>query len=136
MFKTHPPLEERIRRLRELGAGRNGVARQSTSSPGSSENITESRTPVRVAEVRAEDALALEADLLRAALRGDVVRVGDQLEPLELELVEAPAREQPERSGAQAPPSCGRCDPVADPTTVAVRVHAHPDRADDARPRA
>jgi heat shock protein HtpX len=24
MFKTHPPLEERIRRLRELGAGRNG----------------------------------------------------------------------------------------------------------------
>ena len=24
MFKTHPPLEERIRRLRELGAGANG----------------------------------------------------------------------------------------------------------------
>ena len=24
MFKTHPPLEERVRRLRELGAGGNG----------------------------------------------------------------------------------------------------------------
>jgi heat shock protein HtpX len=24
MFKTHPPLDERVRRLRELGAGRNG----------------------------------------------------------------------------------------------------------------
>ena len=24
MFKTHPPLELRVRRLRELGAGRNG----------------------------------------------------------------------------------------------------------------
>ena len=24
MFKTHPPLEDRVRRLRELGAGSNG----------------------------------------------------------------------------------------------------------------
>jgi heat shock protein HtpX len=29
MFKTHPPLDERIRRLRELGAGSNGRAPQS-----------------------------------------------------------------------------------------------------------
>jgi heat shock protein HtpX len=27
MFKTHPPLEERVRRLRELGASSNGKPR-------------------------------------------------------------------------------------------------------------
>jgi heat shock protein HtpX len=44
MFKTHPPLDVRIRRLRELGAGANGrAASHSRSSPGNSENITESR---------------------------------------------------------------------------------------------
>jgi len=31
MFKTHPPLEERLRRLRELGAGRNGRSAESVS---------------------------------------------------------------------------------------------------------
>lgn len=31
MFKTHPPLEDRVRRLRELGAGRNGRGRGAVS---------------------------------------------------------------------------------------------------------
>jgi hypothetical protein len=42
-------------------------------------------------QVSAQHALALEADFLGNALRGDVVRIGDQLEPLELRLVEPEA---------------------------------------------
>ena len=39
-------------------------------------------------EVRAEDALAQETDLLGDALRRDVVGIGDEIDALELELVE------------------------------------------------
>ena len=54
--------------------------------------MTESRRPpVRVDEVRAQNALAAEADLLGHALGGEVVGVGDQLEPAEPELLEAEA---------------------------------------------
>jgi hypothetical protein len=42
-------------------------------------------------QVCAQQALALEADLLGDALRGDVVRIGDELEPLEPQLVEPEA---------------------------------------------
>ena len=32
MFKTHPPLDARVRRLRELGAGQNGRVSESSLS--------------------------------------------------------------------------------------------------------
>ncbi len=32
MFKTHPPLDARVRRLRELGAGQNGRVPESSLS--------------------------------------------------------------------------------------------------------
>ena len=79
-------------------------SRHSRSSPGSSENITESRIrPSRVPQVRTEDALAPEPDLLGDALRGHVVGIGEQLDPLELELLERVAREQPQRARARSP---------------------------------
>ena len=45
-----------------------------------------------MAEMRTQDALTLEADLLGHTLRGDVVRIGDEVQPLQPALVERPPR--------------------------------------------
>jgi hypothetical protein len=42
--------------------------------------------------VRSQDSLPLEADLLRDALGGEVLDVGQQVKPLEVELVEGSGR--------------------------------------------
>ncbi len=53
--------------------------------------------------MRAQHALALEADLLGDALGRDVVRIGDEIDALQLELVERVTREEPKRARADAP---------------------------------
>ena len=53
--------------------------------------------------MRAKDAFALEPDLLGDALGRDVVRIGDEIETLELEVVERVTREQAQRSRADSP---------------------------------
>jgi hypothetical protein len=51
-----------------------------------------------MAQVRSQDSLPLEADLLRDALGGEVLDVGQQVKPLEVELVEGTAAEPPQRA--------------------------------------
>ncbi len=55
-------------------------------------------------EVRAEHALAPEPDLLGDALRRDVVRIGDEIDALQLEIVERLAREESQRPRADSRP--------------------------------
>ena len=104
----------RVRRLRELGAGPNGRVPRVVTLEARQVAARTSRVAnaaVRVPEVRAQDAFALEADLLGDALRRDVVRIGHQIDPLELELVEPMPSEQPTARGADASPTCGCARP-------------------------
>ncbi|MBM2824006.1 MAG: hypothetical protein HW413_2752, partial [Thermoleophilia bacterium] len=48
-----------------------------------------------MAKMCAQDSLPPKAHLLGYSLGGDVVRVGDEVEALERELVESPPREKP-----------------------------------------
>jgi len=78
-------------------------------------------------KVVAQDALALEADLLGDALRGAVVGIGDEVDALQPELIECVARQnaQGARTGALAP--SGRSDPVADSRSILVSVDTYAD---------
>jgi hypothetical protein len=60
------------------------------------------------------DPVALRAEPLGHADRRGVVRLDEQLDPLEAELVEAPGDEQARRRGGQAGAAGGRHDPVAE----------------------
>ena len=74
MFVTHPPLGERVRRLRELDPEwRDRLRAASSSSPGRSENITPSRLgPSRVGSIERRTRFPPEAapSRPRAATRG------------------------------------------------------------------
>ena len=48
--------------------------------------------------MRAQDSLPSEPHLLGHTLRGRVVRVSDEIQPLKRELVESPPREKPQRT--------------------------------------
>ena len=76
-------------------------------------------------EVRAENALAAEADLLGDALGGVVVGVGDQVEPAQPEIVEAEAADETERAGRDAAPRASGA-PVADASVPVCFVHRIP----------
>src|SRR4029078_9267376 len=109
MFKTHPPLDSRIRRLRELGAGSNGRV----SGPSVSELAGEQRedhgvaqAPVGVQQMRPHDALALKPDLLGDALRSKVLGIGDEVDASQPEILERVASEKAKRAGAR-PVSAG-----------------------------
>src|SRR5437016_2826074 len=81
-------------------------------------------------QVGAQHALALESDLLSNPLRSAVVRVGDQLEPLESEIFECVFAEKPKCSSRYTAPSRFRGAPIADVPRARI-VHAHSDRPDD-----
>ena len=137
MFKTHPPLDDRVRRLRELGAGQNGRVPDVVtlrSSPGSSENITESRmrpsgwrrcarsTPSRWKPT-------FSATRCEARLSGSVI----ELDALELELLErVPARGVAARACRFPGRALGAATQYPMRPAVVVRVEAHADPADDA----
>jgi hypothetical protein len=89
--------------------------------------MTESRRP----QVGPQDAFALEADLLRHALRGEVVKVRDQLEPFELEIFERVPAQEPKGACGHATSSGLARAPIADVARARI-VHAHSDRSDDA----
>jgi len=69
---------------------------------------------VRMPQVRPQDTLPLKANLLRDPLGGEVLDVGDQVEPLEVELVEGVPAEPPERARRGASASGFGRAPVAD----------------------
>src|SRR5438128_2780433 len=81
-------------------------------------------------QVGAQHPFALEPNLLRDALRTTVVRVGDQLEPLESEIFECVVAEKPKGSSRHTSPSRIADAPIADVPGVRI-VHAHADRSDD-----
>ena len=60
-----------------------------------------------MAQVCAQNALALESDLLGDALRGDVVRVGRELHALQLEILQRSAGQEPQGTSANALAACG-----------------------------
>jgi len=73
----------------------------------------------------------LEPDFLSYALGCMVVRIGDQLEPLQPEVFERVLAEKAKRARGDAPTSSFACAPVADVTRARV-VDPHSDRPDDA----
>ncbi len=83
-----------------------------------------------MAKVRSEHALSPKPHLLRNTLRSRVVRIGDELEPLELELLESPPGEKPQRAAAHTSSASPGDDPVADVAAVPERVDAHVDGAE------
>src|SRR5215218_7566370 len=83
-------------------------------------------------EVRAKHAFATKPDFLRNPLRRLVVGVGDELEALEAELLEAVATEQPEGARRHAAPARWWSAPVADVPVAELLVEAEPDRPDRA----
>src|SRR4029453_7223803 len=78
-------------------------------------------------EMRAQNTFTVEADFLRDTLGCHVVRVGDELEALELDLVEPPSGKQPESPRADPLATRLARDPVPDPSSVVHRVHRHAD---------
>src|SRR2546421_12539748 len=84
-------------------------------------------------QVGAQNTLALEPDLLSNPLRSAVVRVGDQLEPLESEIFERVLAEKPKCSSRYTTASRVGGAPIADVAGARI-VHAHSDRSDDTSP--
>ena len=84
--------------------------------------------PVRVTQVRAKEALALEPDLLGNTLRRQVVRVGDELNTWQLELLERMSREESQCTSADAPATPRRSNPVTDARAVAAPAKPEADR--------
>ena len=84
-----------------------------------------------MSQVRAQHSFALETDLLRNALGREVVRIGDQLEPLQPQVFERVLGEKPKCSRSDTTTARFAGAPVADVTCARV-VDAHPDRSDDA----
>jgi hypothetical protein len=74
-------------------------------------------------EVRPQQPLANEAAPLRRALRADVLRLDEDLEPLEAEFVEGPVREQPKTARRDPPPAGGCGDPAADRPAPGTAIH-------------
>lgn len=82
--------------------------------------------------MRAQYAFTLESDLLRNALRGVVVRICDQLEPLEPEVLERVSAEKAKGSSRQTAPASLRSAPVTDVTVAQGVVRCEADRTNDA----
>src|SRR6266550_1071877 len=82
-------------------------------------------------QVGAQHTFALETDLLRNALGGAVVRIGDQLESLQLKVFEPVLTDETKGSRGHTATSRFTGTPVAD-VTRARAVDSHPDRSDDA----
>jgi len=81
-------------------------------------------------EVGAQHTFAPEADLLRNTLRSVVVRIGDQLEPLQPEVVECLPGEKPKRACRDTSSASFGGAPVPDVAGTRL-IDGHPDRSDD-----
>jgi len=82
-------------------------------------------------QMRAQHSFALETHFLGNSLGCVVVRVRNELEPLEAEVFESVLREKPQRPRRHTTTSSFPGAPVAD-VTCARAVDAHPDRPDNA----
>src|SRR5437016_5595567 len=79
-----------------------------------------------------QDSFALEAGPFGYALRGDVVLVRAQLQPLAAERLDRPARDQVDAARGQAPAARVAADPVTDlADSVLLADPAEADAADD-----
>lgn len=105
-LQPHPTFDE---------SGSGPLLGRQRSSPGSSEYDTESRRcPSGCLRCDHRNSLPPEAGLLRDALRGEVVDVGHQVKPPEMELIEGIAAEQSEGARCGAPTTSLGGTPVAE----------------------